>query len=172
MEHGRSLEEELLRAYQKERHHHDHDRQEHGCGHDHEHHRHDHGDEHHGHHHHEEHEEHHHEHDHDHHHHGHDHDHHDHHHADEIFDSWGIETVHKFNKKELEDTLKLLSMTQDFGTVLRAKGIVEGEDGQWMEFDMVPEETEIRTCRPDYTGRICVIGTELKTEDLDKVFGK
>ena len=172
VEHGRSLEEELLRAYQKERHHHDHDRQEHGCGHDHEHHRHDHGDEHHGHHHHEEHEEHHHEHDHDHHHHGHDHDHHDHHHADEIFDSWGIETVHKFNKKELEDTLKLLSMTQDFGTVLRAKGIVEGEDGQWMEFDMVPEETEIRTCRPDYTGRICVIGTELKTEDLDKVFGK
>ena len=143
VEHGRSLEEELLRAYQKERHHHDHDRQEHGCGHDH-----------------------------DHHHHGHDHDHHDHHHADEIFDSWGIETVHKFNKKELEDTLKLLSMTQDFGTVLRAKGIVEGEDGQWMEFDMVPEETEIRTCRPDYTGRICVIGTELKTEDLDKVFGK
>lgn len=172
VEHGRSLEEELLRAYQKERHHHDHDRQEHGCGHDHEHHRHDHGDEHHGHHHHEEHEEHHHEHDHDHHHHGHDHDHHDHHHADEIFDSWGIETVHKFNKKELEDTLRLLSMTQDFGTVLRAKGIVEGEDGQWMEFDMVPEETEIRTCRPDYTGRICVIGTELKTEDLDKVFGK
>ena len=63
-------------------------------------------------------------------------------------------------------------MTQDFGTVLRAKGIIEGEDGQWMEFDMVPEEAEIRTCRPDYTGRVCVIGTHLKTEDLDKVFGK
>ncbi len=103
------------------------------------------------------------------HHHHHDH---DHHHADEIFDSWGIETVHKFNKKELEDTLMLLSMTQDFGNVLRAKGIVQGEDGQWMEFDMVPEETQIRTCKPDYTGRICVIGTELKAHDLNKVFGK
>lgn len=66
----------------------------------------------------------------------------------------------------------MLSMTDSFGTVLRAKGIVEGEDGQWIEFDMVPEETEIRECAPDYTGRICVIGTELKTEDLDKVFGK
>ena len=63
-------------------------------------------------------------------------------------------------------------MTEEFGTVLRAKGIVEGADGQWMEFDMVPEEMEIRNCEPDYTGRICVIGTELKEEDLAKVFGK
>lgn len=66
----------------------------------------------------------------------------------------------------------MLSLTYEFGEVLRAKGIVEGEDGQWMEFDMVPEETEIRNCEPDYTGRICVIGTELNTEDLDRVFGK
>lgn len=157
--HGHNLEQELIEAHQCEEHHHG----DCGC---------DHGN--HGHH---EHEEHHHHHEDEncdgHHHHAHDHRGHEgHHHADEIFDSWGMETVHKFNRKELEDILKLLSMTQDFGSVLRAKGIVEGDNGQWMEFDMVPEETEIRTCRPDYTGRICVIGTDLKTEDLDKVFGK
>jgi hypothetical protein len=66
----------------------------------------------------------------------------------------------------------MLSMSDEFGTVLRAKGIVASEDGQWMEFDMVPEETEIRNCEADYTGRICVIGTELNTEYLNKVFGK
>lgn len=187
IEHGHSLEEELMKAYEAAGHEHEH--HHHDCGHEHDHDHEDHGrqeqhdphghegehhhaqDHDHGHHHEHEHHQHDHDHHHDHDHCGHDH-HHDHHHADEIFDSWGIETVHKFNKKELEDTLKLLSMTEEFGTVLRAKGIVEGEDGQWMEFDMVPEETEIRTCRPDYTGRICVIGTELKTEDLDKVFGK
>lgn len=144
IEHGHDLEKELI-----EEHHHDH----HDC---HEHHEHEHHDENcgcgcgHDHH--------------------HEHDHH--HHADEVFTSWGIETVHKFDRKELEDTLKLLSMSDEFGTVLRAKGIVEGEDGQWLEFDMVPEETEIRNCAPDYTGRICVIGTEIKKEDLEKVFGK
>ena len=63
-------------------------------------------------------------------------------------------------------------MTDSFGTVLRAKGIVEGEAGQWMEFDMVPEEMEIRNCEPNYTGLICVIGTDLKEDDLAKVFGK
>mgnify|MGYP002564254064 CR=1 FL=1 len=73
---------------------------------------------------------------------------------------------------ELEDLLKLLSMTQDFGTVLRAKGIVQTEEGGWLEFDMVPEETEIRDCKPDYIGRICVIGTELKKDELEKVFAK
>lgn len=89
-----------------------------------------------------------------------------------MFTSWGIETVHKFSRAELEDLLKLLSMTQDFGTVLRAKGIVQTEEGGWLEFDMVPEETEIRDCKPDYIGRICVIGTELKKEELEKVFAK
>lgn len=182
---GRDLEEELMHEH---RHHHD---DECGCGghhHDHEdEHHHEHGHEHHDHEHehHHEHGHEHHDHDHEHHHdhghghhdhdhkHHHDHDHgHDHHHADEIFSSWGIETIHKFNRHELEDTLKMLSLTHEFGEVLRAKGIVEGEDGQWMEFDMVPEETEIRNCEPDYTGRICVIGTELNTEDLDRVFGK
>lgn len=193
--HGHDLEKELMEEHCHHEHDHDHCcHEEHDHHHDHEHHHdhdhaheHDHGHEHHHHDedcgcgHHEEHEhEHHHEHDaHGHHHdHGHDHCHHDHdgheghHHADEIFDSWGIETVHKFNKKELEDTLKILSMSQDLGTVLRAKGIVEGDDGQWMEFDMVPEETEIRDCQPDYTGRVCVIGTDLKIQDLEQIFGK
>ncbi|MCB6991938.1 GTP-binding protein [bacterium 210820-DFI.6.37] len=161
VEHGHDLEKELIAEHcHEEEHHHDHD---HEHDHDHHHHEHDHDHDHDHHHHHHDHD-----HDHDHHDHGHE----GHHHADEVFDSWGIETIHKFNRAELEDTLKILSMTRDFGTVLRAKGIVEGEDGQWMEFDMVPEETEIRNCQPDYTGRICVIGTGLKTEDLDQVFGK
>ena len=161
-----------------EHHHHDHD--EHcGCGHDHdhehghdEHHHHDHdehcscGHDHHGH-----------DHEHDeHHHHDHDehcgcgHDHHGHHHADEIFDSWGIETVRRFSRAEIEDILKLFSMNDDFGTVLRAKGIVASSDSSWFEFDMVPEETEIRDHSADYTGRICVIGTDLKKDDLAKLF--
>ena len=106
------------------------------------------------------------------HHHDHEHEHEHHHHADEVFTSWGIETVHRFSRAELEDLLKLLSMTQDFGTVLRAKGIVQTEEGGWLEFDMVPEETEIRDCKPDYIGRICVIGTELKKDELEKVFAK
>ena len=92
------------------------------------------------------------------------------HHADEIFTSWGIETVHKFSRAELEDTLSLMGVTKNFGTVLRAKGIVESDDGTWMEFDMVPEELEIRECQPDYIGRVCVIGTELDEEALKRVF--
>lgn len=167
-------------------HHHDHD-DECCCGHDHHHHEHDH-DEHDHHHDHDdecccghdhEHDEHHHHEEHHHHHHdhedecgcgcGHDH-HHDHHHADEIFTSWGIETVHKFSRAELEDTLSLMGVTKNFGTVLRAKGIVESDDGTWMEFDMVPEELEIRECQPDYIGRVCVIGTELDEEALKRVF--
>ena len=199
IDHDRDLAAELMHDHEHEHHHHEHDEHcECGC-HDHEHehhHHHHHHDEEccceHGHHHgdegcreHHAHEHHHHEdecccgHDHEHeHHHHHDH-HHDHdcgcghdHDADEVFTSWGIQTIHKFERSEIEDVLKMLSMTEEFGTVLRAKGIVEGTDGQWMEFDMVPEEMEIRNCEPDYTGRICVIGTELKEEDLAKVFGK
>lgn len=161
-------------------HHHDHDHEhhhDHDHGHHHHDHEHDHDHEEHGHHDHE----HHHDHgadctcgchDHDHEEHHHDHEHEHHHHADEVFTSWGIETVHRFSRAELEDLLKLLSMTQDFGTVLRAKGIVQTEEGGWLEFDMVPEETEIRDCKPDYIGRICVIGTELKKDELEKVFAK
>ena len=195
IEQGHSLEQELMAEmqahhehHQEHEHHHGHGHHEHHgddcCDHDHSHdHHHEH--EHHGdgccdhdHHHEHEHEhDHHHEHEHhEHEHHEHDccdhdhHHHHGHHHADEIFDSWGTETVHKFNRTELEDTLKMLSMTTEFGHVLRAKGIIEGDDGQWIEFDMVPEETEIRTCEPDFTGRICVIGTDLKLEDLKQIF--
>ena len=187
LEQGHDLKKEMMELISHMHHeHHDH---EHHHDHDHEHHHdHDHGHHHHDHEHdhdHEEHEhhdhEHHHDHgadctcgchDHDHEEHHHDHDHEHHHHADEVFTSWGIETVHKFSRAELEDLLKLLSMTQDFGTVLRAKGIVQTEEGGWLEFDMVPEETEIRDCKPDYIGRICVIGTELKKDELEKVFAK
>lgn len=187
LEQGHDLKKEMMELISHMHHeHHDH---EHHHDHDHEHHHdHDHGHHHHDHEHdhdHEEHEhhdhEHHHDHgadctcgchDHDHEEHHHDHEHEQHHHADEVFTSWGIETVHKFSRAELEDLLKLLSMTQDFGTVLRAKGIVQTEEGGWLEFDMVPEETEIRDCKPDYIGRICVIGTELKKDELEKVFAK
>lgn len=103
--------------------------------------------------------------------HEHHHHHHEHHHADEVFTSWGIETVRRFSRAELEDALKLLSMTHDLGTVLRSKGIVQCDNGSWMEFDMVPEETEIRECGADYIGRVCVIGTELEEEELNKIFG-
>jgi len=89
-----------------------------------------------------------------------------------VFTSWGTETAHRFSRAELEDLLKLLSMTQDFGTVLRAKVIVPTEEGGWLEVAVVPAETEIRDCKPDYIGRICVIGTELKKDELEKVFAK
>lgn len=187
LEQGHDLKKEMMELI-SHMHHEDHDH-EHHHDHDHEHHHeHDHGHHHHDHEHdhdHEEHEhhdhKHHHDHgadctcgchDHDHEEHHHDHEHEHHHHADEVFTSWGIETVHRFSRAELEDLLKLLSMTQDFGTVLRAKGIVQTEEGGWLEFDMVPEETEIRDCKPDYIGRICVIGTELKKDELEKVFAK
>ena len=186
LEQGHDLKKEMMELISHMHHeHHDH---EHHHDHDHGHHHHDHGHHHHDHEHdhdHDEHEhhdhEHHHDHgadctcgchDHDHEEHHHDHEHEHHHHADEVFTSWGIETVHRFSRAELEDLLKLLSMTQDFGTVLRAKGIVQTEEGGWLEFDMVPEETEIRDCKPDYIGRICVIGTELKKDELEKVFAK
>lgn len=96
----------------------------------------------------------------------HDHDHDGHHHADEVFSSWGRETVRKFGRGELEDILRLMGTTEDFGLILRAKGIVQCDDGSWVEFDMVPEELEIRECRPDYIGRICVIGTEIDENAL------
>lgn len=152
-------------------HHHDHDGE---CCHDHEHHHdhdgeccHDH--------------EHHHDHDgecchgHEHHHHDHDgecccgHDHH-HHHADEVFTSWGKETVKAFTQDEMEKILKELSENQEYGVVLRAKGMVSGKDGHWIYFDMVPEEYEIREGAPEYTGRICVIGSKLNEEKLAELF--
>ena len=102
---------------------------------------------------------------------GHDHHHdHHHHHADDVFTSWGKETVHKYTEEELDYLLKALSETTSYGTILRSKGIIQMTDGGWKQFDLVPEEYEVREGQPDYTGRICVIGTDLKEEELLKLF--
>ena len=178
MEGGHSLAEELMEEIAHEHHHHDHD--EHcDCGcHDHDHH-HDHDHEHHHDHDHEH--EHHHDHDHcdeaacdaclacdmghEHHHHHHDHD------ADEVFTSWGRETPRKYSREELQDALSSLAMGETYGVILRAKGILPCEDGQtWLHFDLVPGEFQIREGAADYTGRLCVIGSDLKEEQLEKLF--
>ena len=150
-------------THNHEHHHHEHG-EECGCGHDHHDHDHDHeGHEHHHHHH---------EHGeecgcgHDH----HDHDHH-HHHADEVFTSWGRETIKKYTREGLEKMLEALSASEDYGIILRAKGMLPAEDGTWIYFDMVPEETEIREGAPEYTGRLCVIGSKLKEDKLAELFG-
>ena len=145
-------------------HHHDHDHDDHcGCGHDHDH---DHEHEH----------EHHHDHDHDHDDHcgcghDHDHDHHHHHHADEVFTSWGKETPRKYTKEEVETILKALAAeNNEYGIILRAKGMLPSQDGTWIYFDMVPEEYEIREGQPEYTGRLCVIGSKIDEAKLEKLF--
>ncbi|MCI5530241.1 MAG: GTP-binding protein [Blautia sp.] len=105
---------------------------------------------------------------------GHDHDHehgHHHHHADEVFTSWGRETVKKYTREGLEKILEALSASEEYGTILRAKGMLPAEDGTWIYFDMVPEETEIREGAPEYTGRLCVIGSKLKEDKLAELFG-
>ena len=185
MEKPVSLEEELMSEEEVcpecghvhehgEHHHHDHDHDhECGCGHDHEEHEHHHHD--HDHecgcgHDHEEHEHHHHDHDHEcgc----GHDHHDHHHHHADEVFTSWGRETIKKFTREGLEKMLESLSASEEYGVILRAKGMLPAEDGTWIYFDMVPEETEIREGSPEYTGRLCVIGSKLKEDKLAELFG-
>ena len=96
--------------------------------------------------------------------------HHHHHHADEVFTSWGKETPKAFTKAGIEKILAALD-SGEYGNILRAKGIVNGEDGIWIEFDYVPEEPEVRAGHPDYTGRLCVIGAELKEEKLSELFG-
>ena len=124
-------------------HHHSHDdgRDDCSCGHDH--------------------------HDHDHHHeHGHHHD----HHADEVFVSWGKETPRKYTREEVEQILKALSETEEFGVILRAKGMLPAADGSWIYFDMVPGEYELREGQPEYTGRLCVIGSKLKEDKLEELF--
>ena len=137
-------------------HHHDHEH-DHGeeCGcHDHEHHNHDHD-------------------------HGegcscgcHDHDHH-HHHADEVFTSWGMETAAPIKREDLEAVLEDLAETTHYGEVLRAKGMLPTDKaGEWLYFDLVPEQYEIREGKPDYTGKVCVIGARLKEEELNKAFGR
>lgn len=187
MEGGHSLAEELMEEIAHEHHdhehhhHHDHDHDDHNHDHDdHDHDDHDHDHDH------ECHDEHHHdhdEHDHEHEHHhdhgdgctcdcccGHDHHHHD-HDADEVFTSWGRETAHKYSREELQEALSALAMTEDYGYILRAKGMVPCEDGQtWLHFDLVPEEFQIREGAADYTGRLCVIGSDLKEDQLEKLF--
>ncbi len=102
---------------------------------------------------------------------GHEHSHHGHHHhADEIFTSWGKETAHKYTEEELDFMLKALSETEGYGTILRSKGIISMADGSWRQFDLVPEEYEVREGQADYTGRVCVIGTDLKENELLKIF--
>ncbi len=154
-------------------HRHDEDDDDECCCHDHEHHHHDHDEEHdHEHHHHDHDEEHEHHHDHDEeheHHHDHEHHHHHHHDADEVFSTFGAETAKKFTKDGLEKALAALS-GGEYGTVLRAKGIVAG-DGVWYQFDFVPEEYEVRTGAADVTGRLCVIGTKLDEDKIKALFG-
>ncbi len=151
-------------------HHHDHDH-DHDHDHEHEHeHHHDHDHEHEHHHDHEEHGEdctcgcHDHDHDHDH------HGHHHHHHADEVFTSWGTETPRKYTKDELEGMLKALSETEEYGIILRAKGMLPTEEGTWLYFDMVPGEWEIRDGSAQYTGRLCVIGSQLDEHKIAQLF--
>ena len=175
--------EDLMAEVQEQYSDHDHDHQHHhhdehcGCGHDHHHEDHDHDHEHH------------HDHshgheeccheDHDHHDHDdscscgcHDHDHH-HHHADEVFTSWGLETAAPVKKEDLEKILESLAETTHYGEVLRAKGMLPTETpGQWLYFDLVPEQYEIREGSPDYTGKVCVIGARLKEDELNKAFGR
>lgn len=95
---------------------------------------------------------------------------HHHHHADEVFTSWGKETPAKYSKEELADILHKLSEETEYGMILRAKGMLSTQDGEWMYFDLVPGEYEIRTGSPDYTGRICVIGSQLQEEKLMELF--
>ncbi len=175
MENVTNLELEMLaeaaaKAAEEHEHEHHHDG-ECGCGHDHDH----------------EHEHHHdhdgecgcgHDHDHEHEHHhdhdgecgcGHDHDH-EHHHADEVFTSWGVETPDKYDKETLSEILRKLSETDDYGDILRAKGMLPTPEGKWMFFDLVPEEYEIRDGEPEITGRICVIGAKLKEDALKELF--
>ncbi len=169
------MKEVMARKEEHEHHHHEH-HHEHEEDHGHEHH-HEHEEEH-GHEHHHEHEEehghgHHHEHEEEHEHHHHDHDgHHHHHHADEIFTSWGIETPLSYTRSDIEERLKKLEQEEEYGIVLRAKGMVSAGDGTWVYFDYVPEECDIRNGRPDVTGKICVIGSKLNEEKLAALFQK
>lgn len=196
MEKGHTLVDSLIEEMRKlpdedeHEHHHHHHHDDHGEEDDehgeHEHHHHDH-EEHEHHHHHEDHDE------HGHHHHGHeDHDEHEHHHhdheghghhhhhhhegeldADDVFQSWGVETAHKFEKSELDDILHTLAdvESREYGMILRAKGMVPDASGQWHEFDLTPGEYEIRESSADYTGRLCVIGSELKEDKVKELFG-
>ena len=100
---------------------------------------------------------------------GHHHHHHD-HDADEVFTSWGLETNRTITKEKLESLLQELAHSEKYGQVLRAKGMLPDADGTWYYFDLVPEETEVRTGAPIYTGKVCVIGSNLKEDELKAAF--
>lgn len=181
IEGAKDLEAELMQEVMKmqEEHHHDHE----CCHHDHEEHEHHHHDheEHEHHHDHEEYEHHHGHEEHEHHHHdheehGHHHDHeghdHHHHHADEVFTSWGLETPVVYTKEEIAHILAELDKEEEYGIVLRAKGMVAGAVGGWIYFDYVPEESNVRDGKPGVTGKFCVIGSQLKEEKLAALFAK
>ena len=180
IEGAKDLEAELMKEVMAhhEQHHHDHGpdcacgcHEHHHEEHDHEHHHHHHDGHDHGHHHHDEHDhEHHHDgHEHGHHHHdGHDHEHH--HHADEVFTSWGMETPAVYSREEIEHILAELDREEIYGMVLRAKGMVPSAVGGWIYFDYVPEESNIRSGKPDVTGKFCVIGSQLKEDKLAELF--
>ena len=156
-----------------EHHHHHDDDEECGCGHHHHHDDDDDEDEHEHHHHHDDDDD---EDEHEHHHHdgecgcGHHHHHHHDHDADEVFTSWGLETNRTITKEKLESLLQELAHSEKYGQVLRAKGMLPDADGTWYYFDLVPEETEVRTGAPIYTGKVCVIGSNLKEDELKKAF--
>ena len=101
---------------------------------------------------------------------GHDHHDHHHHHADEVFTSWGRETAKTYTEEEIRTILEALSDDEEYGMILRAKGMVEGKNGGWVYFDMVPGEADVREGSPEYTGRICVIGSKLREDSLEKLF--
>jgi G3E family GTPase len=176
IENAKDLESELMAEVaamhdEHEHHHHHHDEDE--CEHEHEHHHHhDHDDE-------EEHEHEHHlhhdhddeEHDHEHEHHHHEHDHH-HHHADDIFTSWGFETPAAYSQEDIEKILAELDNEEKYGQILRAKGMVSAGDGTWVNFDYVPGESNVRKGAAEVTGKICVIGAELKEDNLKTLFSK
>ncbi|MBR4201347.1 MAG: GTP-binding protein [Oscillospiraceae bacterium] len=165
----------LLNEENAHHHHHDHDEHEHHHDHDHDEHEHHHDHDHDEH-------EHHHDHDHDEHEHHHDHDHgpdctcgchdhaHHHHHADEVFTSWGVETPNAYTADAIQAALEALADEEKFGLVLRAKGIVAGENGQWIHFDYVPGTPDVRTGSAETTGRLCVIGSKLHEDALAALF--
>ena len=192
IENAKDLEAELMEEVAKLHDEHEHHHHDHGedctCGcHDqdgdedeHEHHHHDHDEDEHEHHHHHNHDE----DEHEHHHHDdhdenctcgchdHDHEHHHHHHADEIFTSWGMETPTAYTKDEIETILKKLDDADTYGVILRAKGMLPSNDGTWINFDYVPEESNVRTGAPEVTGKICVIGSKLNEDNLKALFTK
>ncbi|MCD8201665.1 MAG: GTP-binding protein [Clostridia bacterium] len=155
------FEEEHRKESEEHHHHDDDDDDDECCGHDHEHHHHHHHDG-------EDEDE---DDDENEHHHDHDHEHHHHHHADEVFTSWGVETGKKYSAEEIEKILTAFDGSEKYGVILRAKGIVPSPDGRWLHFDYIPGETDIREGAAAYTGRVCVIGSNIDEKAIEELLG-